>query len=458
MREMLRITVRLVCRLRKRGKSYAKLRMEESHRHRLIITSSQAQKWHCSCRLTYDKLDPCPLPPTVSPAGRGEHKKGDVQMQNRTAMLVAVLGITLGAAALLASQDIVSNKTDHDRIVGAWRIATARGDGNDMPNDLRELARLAFSRDGKAQLTIAGEGKDEGQYKFAGEGQLDLNMGDRHDRELSPCIYKFDGEDRLLLCLNDNPQVAKRPTEFSGDRGTGQVLFVLERAKAGEEKPTAEELAKHKDLVDKIREVPLRTQTIDNLSQIGRAIYFYYDVHKHFPLHAIYDAEDKTPLLSWRVAILPYLQQDALYKEFKLDEAWDSPHNRSLISKMPKVFEPVGPAKRDVGQTYYQVFTGPDTVFEGTKKIRFKDIHDGTPHTILVIEAHDPVVWTRPTDLEMPKEMDKMPAIGGLFKDKTHVLFCDAHVEHLTRKVPPDVLRALVTPNGGEKVDLDPWK
>ena len=51
-----------------------------------------------------------------------------------------------------------------------------------------------------------------------------------------------------------------------------------------------------------------------------------------------------------------------------------------------------------------------------------------------------------------------MPAVGGLFKDKTHVLFCDAHVEHLTRKVPPDVLRALVTPNGGEKVELDPWK
>ena len=101
----------------------------------------------------------------------------------------------------------------------------------------------------------------------------------------------------------DNPSNSKRPSEFTGDKGSGQMLLVLERAKPGEEKPTATELAKHKELVEKIREAPFRAQTVNNLSLIGRAIYFFYDEHKHLPLHAIYDKDDKTPLLSWRVLL-----------------------------------------------------------------------------------------------------------------------------------------------------------
>jgi len=372
--------------------------------------------------------------------------------------LVAGLSLGIGAAALLATQAGPGTKTDQERILGSWRIAKAMGDGSDMPLDFRELTRLAFTKDGKALLTLAGEGKDDGQYVFVAPGQLDLNLGDRKEKDLSPCIYKFEGDDRLLVCLNDNPQNAKRPTEFNGDRGSSQVLFVLERAKPGEEKPTAEELARHKELVEKIREAPARTQTFNNLNQIGRAIFFYYDDHKHLPFHAIYSKDGKTPLLSWRVAILPHLDQEALYKEFRLDEPWDGPHNKKLIARMPKAYEAVGLGQKEEGLTYYQVFTGPDTVFDGTKKVKFNDIKDGTSHTILVIEAHDPVIWTKPADLTLPKEKDQMPAVGGQFKDKTHVLFCDAHVDFLSRKVSPVTLRALVTPNGGEKIDLDESK
>ena len=125
---------------------------------------------------------------------------------------------------------------------------------------------------------------------------------------------------------------------------------------------------------------------------------------------------------------------------------------------MPKAYEPIGLGKKDVGLTYYQVFNGPDTVFDGTKKLRFKDIHDGTSLTILVLEAKEPVTWTRPADLELPRDKGKMPAVGGQFKDRTYALFCDAHIDHLSRNVSPAVLRALVTPNGGEKVDMDSWK
>jgi uncharacterized protein (TIGR03067 family) len=379
-------------------------------------------------------------------------------MRITTAGLVAALTVGTLMAASLAGQAGPGEKADAERILGPWRLAQARGDGNDMPQDLRELARLVFTKGGNAALTIAGEGKEDGQYKILGAGQMDLNMGDRKDKDLSPCIFKFEGNDRLWLCFNDNPQNDKRPMEFNGDQGTSQVLFVLERVKAGEEKPTAQEMAKHKDLVEKITEAPARMQSINNLSQIGRAIYFYYDVNGHLPVHAIYGKDGKTALLSWRVAILPQLDQEALYKEFILDQPWDSPHNRKLVAKIPNVFAPVGLGKKEEGLTYYQVFTGPNLIFDGTNKVRFSDIRDGPANTILVVEANDPVIWTRPADLKLVKEMDKMPAVGGLFKDRTHVLFCDAHVDFLTRKVPPSVLQALVTPNGGEKVNLQEWK
>jgi uncharacterized protein (TIGR03067 family)/prepilin-type processing-associated H-X9-DG protein len=379
-------------------------------------------------------------------------------MRKSQAGLAAVVAIIVGAVELLDAQDTPPIKSDQERILGSWRISSARGDGNDMPTDLRELARVAFSKDGKALLTFGGQGKDEGKYKFAGPGQIDLNLGDKGAKALSPGIYKFEGDDRLLLCMKDNPQGATRPTEFNGDNGSGQILFVLDRTKTGEEKPTAQELDKHKELADNIREVPARTQSINNLSQVGRAMYFYYDSHKHLPLHAIYSKDGKTALLSWRVAILPHINEEALYREFKLDEPWDSPHNKELVPLMPKAYEPVGLGKQETGLTYYQVFTGPDTVFDGTKKLAFNDIKDGLFDTILVVEAREPVIWTKPADLIMPQDKNKMPAVGGMFNDRAHVLFCDAHVAYVSRNIAPAFLRALVTPNGGERTEGDPAK
>ncbi len=63
----------------------------------------------------------------------------------------------------------------------------------------------------------------------------------------------------------------------------------------------------------------------------------YHDTIGHFPAQAIYDKNGK-PLLSWRVQILPYIEQQPLYNEFHLDEPWDSEHNKKLLGKMPKTY------------------------------------------------------------------------------------------------------------------------
>ncbi len=107
----------------------------------------------------------------------------------------------------------------------------------------------------------------------------------------------------------------------------------------------------------------LRRLSENNLKQIGIALHTYHDVYGHFPPPAIYDRNGK-PLLSWRVALLPFLEQDNLYKQFKLDEPWDSAHNKPLARLVLKVYAPVDRATPDPSLTYYQVFVGKGTVFE----------------------------------------------------------------------------------------------
>src|SRR5262249_18283910 len=170
---------------------------------------------------------------------------------------------------------------------------------------------------------------------------------------------------------------------------------------------------------------------------------------------AIYSKDGNTPLLSWRVAILPYLEESDLYRQFHLDEPWDSPHNKKLIAQMPKVYEPVGQGRKGEGLTDYQVFTGPETVFPGNKTMTLLSITDGTSNTLMVAEAKEPVTWTQPADINMPTMKDRVPPIGGLFRDGTNVVFCDGHVAFLRRDLPAAVLRALITPNGGEVVNFD---
>jgi RNA polymerase sigma factor (sigma-70 family) len=105
-------------------------------------------------------------------------------------------------------------------------------------------------------------------------------------------------------------------------------------------------------------------QTRENLKHIALAFHNYVDVMGALPPSAIYSADGTTPLLSWRVALLPYLDEGELYKQFKLDQPWDSPHNKKLLAKMPAVFRVPGLQARDATTTFYQVIVGNGCVFE----------------------------------------------------------------------------------------------
>lgn len=342
-----------------------------------------------------------------------------------------------------------AEKPDKERIVGVWRIDK----GEDWPKELKVLVRFKFTKDGEFIMdfsadvakVLGGTPHKKGKYELIGPGKIDVNMT-MENRIVVPAIYQFDGNDCLTLCLPNDDKT--RPTEFKAEKGK-RMLWVLVRAKPGEEKPTAEEIAKLGGGLEKIRAAAARTQTTNNFKQLGLALHNYHDHEKSFPAHAIYSKDGKTPLLSWRVAILPYLDHQSLYNEFKLDDPWDSKHNKKLIAKMPKTYEIPG-AKAKEGETVYQVITGPGTLFDGSKKMKIQDVTDGTSNTILAVEAKTPVVWTKPDDVPLPKDKDKRLPVGGAFSNGFIVVMCDGSVRLVAHTIEVPVFRAQVTPAAGD--------
>jgi hypothetical protein len=198
-----------------------------------------------------------------------------------------------------------------------------------------------------------------------------------------------------------------------------------------------------------------RNRSVNNLKQLALAMHNYHDMNKELPSAAYYDKDGK-PLLSWRVALLPFLgdQEKELYLKFNLDEPWDSEHNKKLLAKMPDVFAPVRNAPKDKGMTYYQVFAGKGTAFDGKKGLRLADFPDGTSNTILIVEAKDAVPWTKPADL--PFEAKKpLPKLGGLFKDGFNAALADGSVRYIQRSISDRTLRNAITRDDGNVLGSD---
>lgn len=235
-----------------------------------------------------------------------------------------------------------------------------------------------------------------------------------------PCSYRFEG-DRLQL-------------DFEG-------LLALDTMVG--------------NIGDRRRDADL-SHSKNNLRQIAFAMQGYHEKYNGLPRAALTNvqAKDGKPLLSWRVAVLPWLEQEELYKAFKLDEPWDSPHNKKLIAKMPPIYAAPGVKTKESGLTHYQVFVGPGTAFEPLKDrphgIRFSEISDGTSFTLMIVEAAEPVVWTKPDDLpfDAKKPLPKL----GLYAEGIHAVFCDCFVGMLPKNIDDKTLRALITRNGGESV------
>ena len=228
-----------------------------------------------------------------------------------------------------------------------------------------------------------------------------------------------------------------------------------------------------------VRRARIARPSVNNLKELTQAMHMYHDVFATFPPPVICGKDGK-PLLSWRVAILPYLGQKELFDEFKLEEPWDSPHNIKLLPRMPQVFAPPRMKTKEPHTTLYQVFTGPGTMFEfvpdkdsrfGAKGCSMIQVTDGTTNTLMIVEAHDPVAWSKPADLSFePKK--PLPGIGGtLIGDGFHGSTVDGAV-HFFKQAKPgttvkeaasrgelseETLRDAITRADGNVLGIDFW-
>lgn len=208
-----------------------------------------------------------------------------------------------------------------------------------------------------------------------------------------------------------------------------------------------------------------RTQSANNLKQIGLGMHNYHDTFRGLPAPYSMDENGK-PLLSWRVHILPFTEYQPLYDQFHFDEPWDSEHNKTLIEKMPAFYAVPG-TDPSAGKTVYLGVGGDDAIFssenakvKGKTKFpvgaNFAMVRDGTSNTIMVVEANqaNSVIWTKPDDFDAPT-MSPVKRLVGNWKGGFQVLFGDGSVQFISENIDVETLQNMFQMSDGKVIDRD---
>jgi hypothetical protein len=237
----------------------------------------------------------------------------------------------------------------------------------------------------------------------------------------------------------------------------GPMLAVLEQRVDGEQLTLSVDLQKlppadnvFEQATGSAMAAVRRRQAMQQFKEIGVALHNHHDVKKRFPDAAIRDDAGK-PLLSWRVRILPYLGEDALYREFHLNEPWDSEHNQKLIERMPAAYRLS--KQLPPGKTNIVLPIGAETAWPEGRGRPIREFIDGTSKTITVVEADDAhaVTWTEPVD-HTYDPAHPAAGLGNHFGPGFVSGSADASAHYLPLDTNPDTLRMLFTPAGKEPV------
>ena len=204
------------------------------------------------------------------------------------------------------------------------------------------------------------------------------------------------------------------------------------------------------------REAARRSQCSNNLKQIALALHNYHDTYRTFPPAYTVD-ENGNPLHSWRTLILPFLEQSAMYQQIRLDEPWDSDHNRQFASVVIPTYS--CPSEGEIGtpNTDYMAIVGAGTIFQGAEPVDMADIIDGTSNTLMVVEVHDSgTPWMKPADLNLDAMQFRINGgpteIRSRHPGGANVAMGDGSVRFIPATLDPQTLRNLVTRNDGQAI------
>jgi hypothetical protein len=347
----------------------------------------------------------------------------------------------------------------------AWWVPVVVGEDRNFSNN-REIACRSVKRDNREiveVLVVSDSQNVTGQYLKKAGVEDDRNTG-------KPCIaFQFDARGGQLfgkLTAANQPDkatgfVRRLAIILDGEVFSAPNLMatIRDRGQITSARFTAELL---RDLVTALNSgsLPVRLRLVrkptaavaaTHLKELGVAMHAYHQTNRLFPPAVLYGPDGKTPY-SWRVALLPFLDLQDLYDQYRFEEPWDGPHNRKLLPKMPAVFS-CFKTPGDSEDTSFFVLAGPGAIFDGKNGTPFQEITDGTSSTLLLVEAKRDIPWTKPEDI--PYDPDKpLPALGGHFEEGFLAAMADGSVYFIPRTIGETTLRRLITKADGQVVDI----
>jgi hypothetical protein len=295
--------------------------------------------------------------------------------------------------------------------------------------------------------------------------------------EKGEAIFEFDPE--AASELRPGPVLLVYPFEGLVDFGNKPAFPVT--SKKFRQLPEIIRMAsdadgKGKESIENARQREAHSKSVNNLKRILLAMHNFHSVNGHFPPAVVFGPDGK-PWHSWRVLILPYLEQSELYNKYDFSQPWDSPTNKTVADTALDIYKDPVYGNSSDPVTHYAAIVGDKAMFrpkgaqikdttrpldnmkDGSTKIF--EITDGTSATLMIvpIASDRKIPWAKPEDIEFGPNFPELGKPGGIalpYKSLdgkgrvAPVAKADGSVMDLKEETPLRIVRSLITISGGE--------